>query len=641
VITLLFFFIFILFFPIISPIKIYAYNIYLSILIICFVLAKKSVISNTENLQESKKIVFSVFDIFYILIFCGLPILSNFYSISKYDTVLGIYEHFVFLQLLILFKLILNENDRLLKFSKYLSLIIFFLGITAVIYDLKYFKEINRLTYNYRNPNILADIFFCGIIISYFSFEKKIKILFIVFLGIFYFLTKSVGAFLAFSSAVFIVFFVFNIKYLKIKRLIYAFVILLFFLAIGYYLYQKRIERLSGDPFAHKRLKIMANAVISLRDNYLFGSGHNTFEYKTKKYYFPVDGNDLKYLKTSNNPHNFILHLANELGVIGLILLFLFILELLIYSIKNIENISIFAGLTGVIFLFIHHQADVGYDVLLIHIFILYFIFLISNNSKKIIILRLSEKNKKIIFLFFVFCILLIIPLLNLTAELFYNNAIKYSEKNKIEKSIKLFDTAITLLPEHSEAYQRLGGEYLKLFERTNNLNDMFKSLDYLYRGYLYNKYNSNFQLNISKALQNIYRYTHINPEFPKNSEIRNYIKYYIFKSIETEPYNNYQYIDGAEILYKIGFDNDAIILAKLGLTNEPYFTRLHKLLGLIHFDNNERKFHNYMYENCIKYSEIRKKNIFTNGRLSTEKQREEQYYHTILYNTKLTLKQQ
>ncbi len=127
-----------------------------SIVIIFFALILFGIYTRKNNSFN-----FSLPEIYFLISFLIIPALSNFYSISRYNTLNGIFENISYILLLLVLK-VYGEEKKNQTFLLFLSCVMILPGLAGLFSQ----KSLTgRLMFgDFKNPNHLADIFGAGII---------------------------------------------------------------------------------------------------------------------------------------------------------------------------------------------------------------------------------------------------------------------------------------------------------------------------------------------------------------------------------------------------------------------------------------------------------------------------------------------
>jgi len=347
-----------------------------------------TIIAGTYPLLMATSILFAeIISIFFILVsFFFLRGKIFLFFKNYYIKILIIFFLYLIFNSLLISKNISLSLERSLPFIRFILLIVAFSfltfekkiikiellinlwSITLLFLNLdlvyQYYNSENKDLFGFQSPypgrlsGIMGEEMkialilygFGSIIISYFAFKKKFNQLiifsFITLIGVF--LTNERSNIL---KLIFILFFFFIfLKNMNFKKKIFIFFltsfIILFFLTLHKPSYQRFVKEKIFNQFSYQDLKnknfieAISNsnygqtfflAYNIFIDNIVFGVGQKTFRVECQKYI-----NTLKYYNPqlptcSTHPHNTIIEIASELGLIG-ILIFFFIMYLVIFK---------------------------------------------------------------------------------------------------------------------------------------------------------------------------------------------------------------------------------------------------------------------------------------------------------------------
>ena len=344
--------------------------------IILFIKKKICLFSKIENL---------LLGIFFLYV--SLNSLFNFTNIENFLKSLGLFRY-IFFSLAIVYTL---NNISLNQFKKiklfYLSVIIFVIFDVIFQYltgsDIFGFKPgmcQNGNCLRYQGPfgdELIAGSFFAyfGLISTSLFFKgKKLNLLFLT-LGIAIVLTGDRSPFISFFIFFFIYILISDQKILS-KFLLIFFSILIFFLLINilssskarYYKFSQEIlidkgsqskndfnlknvyENIKQSPWG-KHYQV---AWAMFLDKPMSGHGYNSFPIKCKKFEKITNTNSGNYRGCSSHPHNALLEILSEQGLIGFIILSTFIFYILrkLFFLKFVNtDIRVKFILSGVLFL--------------------------------------------------------------------------------------------------------------------------------------------------------------------------------------------------------------------------------------------------------------------------------------------------
>ncbi|HPG30947.1 MAG TPA: O-antigen ligase family protein, partial [bacterium] len=465
-ISLYIFFFYIIIYPVKSVFNVYS---------LCLILAVINLTAFKKN--KLKKISLTYPEIYFLICYIFFPVISNLYSINHYRTVLGIFDNFSYLLLLIALRRFFIPADQK-AFFLFIAKSVLIICVYG-LFKKNFFSE--RLTSTYLNPNLLADAIGFSLVFLIIFYKKNIGgALMSAFLIVFLFLTKSLGTVLSLTIVFFALLLFFGTKRFGISKKKIA-VMILFLFGLSCLAGYSRYNRTRNDVFGNLRLNIINSSVKSLSESPLIGTGHNTYESKIIRYVFPAIKSDLKYVKKQQNPHNFFLHIANETGIINLSIFFVMICILVSETIVNPSKIKTL-GISGILLILVHHSADVGYDVPIIQYFLVLFIWCVSSEMKPAFSVIIRGRLKIILFAGFVILFILM-PGLNLYSEIIAETGRKYFDENNFEKAAEKFEKSLIFVSDNGEILQKLAECYEKKFYKTGNLEYKAKSIEFFKKG--------------------------------------------------------------------------------------------------------------------------------------------------------------
>lgn len=356
---------------------------------ICFLLLLFYSIINykgfTFSVSKNKALVFLSIIIFYLWIIISLVYSSSdVYSYSK---------TFLFLTNIIplCFLLFMKEFDHR-KFIKYFILIVFILNLFCLFYDLSYITgKLGKLSYNYYRY-LAGDHLILGeltglltlIMISYTEkpvFNKKYLDEILILIGIlFLFILSARGPLIFFLfSLLFYISIKSKVKVIRNIKIPKAFLFFIPVLAFLLFIFSsqlisligwsfERFNILFGDLFTNKIISSSTDTrliyitkslgvIFSDVQTFLFGKGIGSFMFEISG----VDGRGY--------PHNIILEIWFELGLIGLFLFLLFAMSSFIYKISKESKTS------WIIFLYIILNLLKSNSLVDIRIHLFFFVF--------------------------------------------------------------------------------------------------------------------------------------------------------------------------------------------------------------------------------------------------------------------------
>jgi O-antigen ligase len=332
------------------------------------------------NVLEKKLYLF--FIIFFIYLFINTLINKNYYSLK--NTV--VFLHLIFITEVIIFLLENNRLDiqKLVRFFTSILLIVvldtylqYFTGKNILGYEVEPNNKI-RLSSFFKNKWVvgayLSKIFFPIFIIVYITVKKKrLNFLFYVFFilyGSIIILSGERASFLIFCTNLFLTFVFINIKKIR-KILLISFVIFSSIVLLLFFFNTKMHNRyiketvqstmsinknFSNNIFNNQYGAIFLAANIIWKQNFYFGGGIDNYTIQScNKQYEKISkevsshSNHHKFI-CSTHPHNYILELLVNSGVLGL-LFFLSFLSCVCFILFRIESYNFISKAFGIAFL--------------------------------------------------------------------------------------------------------------------------------------------------------------------------------------------------------------------------------------------------------------------------------------------------
>ncbi len=321
----------------------------------------------SDFFSKIRKISFSFFIYSFFIVWL---LAGYFYSPSKFardEKILIIFYNIISPSIIFVLYFFSNNikidynhlKNLLLKFSYIITYVILLFFIFSSKID-----ETGRYSIpGSENPIYLAR-FLCvlNIIILYIN-HKTIpyffKFITIFVLLILIFLSASKGPLLALLITAFIIFKrKYNISNLK---LVLVFGFFLFLLYLGYFFSEKNYLFDTNFYSSYARLDLLVQIQKNLNMNYFFGAGMASFNYL----YFDVD--------SFGYPHNLLVEVFLENGIVGLVLL----LTLIFYFFRYFE-VNIFSLLVIFYFICAQTSGDVSFNGQFFIYLLFYFLYKIS-----------------------------------------------------------------------------------------------------------------------------------------------------------------------------------------------------------------------------------------------------------------------
>jgi O-antigen ligase len=315
-------------------------SIFIAILFLNYIITNK----NIELIKDKTLLYLLILSFFFL----ASSLFSDYRSKSLLKTLSFIRILLFFLS--IYYLILKTEEKKLFKLSK----IVFFLSIFICV-DLwiQYYIGQNFLGYTKQQAGRLTSIFgdeqipgsiifkFFPFIIYYLLLLNKKNFLYrfkyLVFLFIYFSILITGERSSSLMATIFLILmFVFNFALINKKKfLIYFFIFFIFFA----YLYanknsiiKERIYFTVNTQLQNNIYKILfKNALVGFYKNPILGSGPQTYKYECPKY----------SNSCSTHPHNYILELLTDVGIIGCLGFIIFIIKAIYEKLRQIKNNSI------------------------------------------------------------------------------------------------------------------------------------------------------------------------------------------------------------------------------------------------------------------------------------------------------------
>mgnify|MGYP006076728445 FL=1 len=284
--------------------------------------------------------------IFFFLLFCILIISSFFsnYKLKSFENSFSYLSHF--LLFISLTHLLLENDNRLLKISRIVFIIVIFLCIDLWIqkytgYSILGYssQQAGRLTSIFKDEQIPGGVIFklSPFVIYYLMTQKNQNILFqykfiILFFIFFSILITGERAASILSYLLIFSLILSNINSLDKKKFILYFILVTVIFSFLYNHKNSVIKQRFQYTFVQAKdnvyLDLYKNSYNIFKKNPLLGTGAQTYRYECPK----IDE------RCSTHPHNFILELLADNGVFSVILLISGLISLIVFKINKINN---------------------------------------------------------------------------------------------------------------------------------------------------------------------------------------------------------------------------------------------------------------------------------------------------------------
>ncbi|MCX6800319.1 MAG: O-antigen ligase family protein [Candidatus Falkowbacteria bacterium] len=380
-------------------------------------------------------------------------------------------EWFGFLGLSLLFFIGANLKINEQKFKHLTWIIIGAASVLSFIGLLIYTTGLyNRLTSVFYWPNPFATFLLLAIPLSYYwiyidtSRLKIFSLPILILLVTSLILTGSRGALIALGiGSIFILIRDFKVirqnifKIILILLIIFCSVISVNYLRSDHNAFLKRASSNGElDVSSSIRLDYWYGAIQIFKDNFLFGSGLDTF-----KNIYPTY--QKSPLSSGIYPHNLYLEILAEGGVFSFVVFLSFLFFILMGSLKNLKNnLIIFALLLSTIFYLAHNALDIGshyFAYNLLFWFLLGVLVNINNKENNSNEMKEDVKNNFNFIIFLLSIILIIYQLLLLNHKYYLYTAEQLEEKNNYEETGANYLKSIRFI-KSPEALMGLGKNY-------------------------------------------------------------------------------------------------------------------------------------------------------------------------------------
>lgn len=465
------------------------------------------VIFSSRHICFMKNLSLSPFS-YFLVIFNLVLILSIFFSIYRYQSILLASD--IFLVSLYFILLFFDKSSE----DKYFHLLAYIISSMSLFYVINdSFSIFDTKNYFFGNPILQGIASGIGVLIVFYYFllppgkrvqEKQTvssprRFLQLSFwaAGIVRFFKKRnwiylvllilniAGVFVSQSKAAFIGVVVFSLLMVVLKNkklipLIIIFTLLTFILPNP--IKEMFIFSLKKDPYAANRFDIWKMSAAIFNDHLTGGVGPGNFKEVSIKYNFKQKSGPANYFKRPRKPHSDYLKLLTETGIAGLI----FLLLLFGVLIKKIFFSSLF-NLSKLLILYFLFQAllhDFIFDIF----FFFIFIFLLKNLFENRLTYKSFSINLKTYSI-----ILLVVPLF--IGYLFPYLSQRFVEKAQRQKNINimtrfhLLKKAGYLNPLDAAVYYKKAELLYHYYKRSTNLESFYSALDNVKKAQRLNRY--------------------------------------------------------------------------------------------------------------------------------------------------------
>ena len=209
-----------------------------------------------------------------------------------------------------------------------------FLSFTTIPIFFYYFNKFNSLTL--KNKFIISIVYIFLFLVIAISGERLALVVFV-------------------SSSIVFLFFNFYIKkFLFFLLLIFIFLFSIFISNISFQLRMNELGKITTNFYESSYGRLWESSYLVFKQNKLFGVGLKNYRFECDNNLKPIDPRpDNPAQLCSTHPHNFILELLSETGIIGFLIFFIFFYKLLIFlrnRIKNLKNNFLFNEYKGLVY---------------------------------------------------------------------------------------------------------------------------------------------------------------------------------------------------------------------------------------------------------------------------------------------------
>ena len=319
-----------------------------------------------------KKIFIEKFFFTYFLIFCFYLIFSSILSPVFSDSIV---TSLVFIRYLFFFSFLfyIFKKVNYIKFNTISLILVGFLSFIFIDSIFQYYFGQNLIGIKKYHEIRISSFFKDELILGAFTIKilpliisitllsklnyKNFLIFYVIIISMFLIiLSAERTAFFMYFMFVLLIYFkpIFGLKY-KIKVLIFIFLSMLVLVLTNNNLKNRIIFETYSQIAAHNKINIFSQQHTShlltahkiFKDNMIFGAGPKSFRYLCSKeeYYVNEDS-------CSTHPHNYLMQILSEIGIIGLLFFIVFYIWLIrvYYSSNKNEVMVLSAGLMSFYF---------------------------------------------------------------------------------------------------------------------------------------------------------------------------------------------------------------------------------------------------------------------------------------------------
>ena len=209
-----------------------------------------------------------------------------------------------------------------------------FLSFTSIPIFFYYFTRFNSLTF--KNKFIISIAYIFLFLVIAISGERLALIVFL-------------------SSSIVFLFFNLNIKkFLFFLFIIFIFLFSIFITNISFQLRLNELAKITTNFYESSYGRLWESSYLVFKQNKLFGVGLKNYRFECDNNLKPIDPRpDSPHQLCSTHPHNFVLELLSETGIIGFLIFFIFFYKLITFlrnKIKNLKNNFLFNEYKGLVY---------------------------------------------------------------------------------------------------------------------------------------------------------------------------------------------------------------------------------------------------------------------------------------------------
>lgn len=239
----------------------------------------------------------------------------------------------------------------------------------------------------------------------------------------------------------------------------------------------------------HGRISYWQTAINMGNDKPVFGHGSGTFEHISRQYQQTVN-----YVK---NPHNFVLKIYAELGLMGALFFVAFIIGIIYFALKrytkekDIQPLLLLLAFIGVL---LHGLIDLDFNSpAILFIFIMLGIFILGEKIPQ------SEKRHKLDFVLKGLTITFVVPAVfvfsffPLIAHKFGEEANAASNSSALGKAVELSEESVGYWPLDPGEQYKLSRLYIRKYEMTGKTEDLQNAVNAVQNAITLNPYHPEY----------------------------------------------------------------------------------------------------------------------------------------------------